>query len=559
MGSKLLRLVTAIVIASCAIAFGWLNHWQVFEQDAFWLVRAGEEIIATGTVPMTDSWTHTVENRPWTHFQWLSSIVFYGAERAAGGVAGLVWLRSVLTALLFFAVGALIVRSTELSQTSTPQSDRSRTWAVLLWLLPWFYLMSWLRMQLRPDLFGLIFFAILVWLQLREDFTSRRVRGASLLLLVTWSNFHAGTVVFGIALFAAAQIFAKPSIGLAPGVSQGRARLQSAAWSLAAAATWFLTPAHLKILDVAKVASKIQNNPDLQPFRWDLLTYAEGGWSYSLLFGFLALAVIGCFAELRRGWTIKGAYRSRLFVISIFILFLYLFFTRIRALPYLAIFALPLAVLGLNAVFDRLAAGYKRVPYYFVAVFGVAAFFGWMVPDQKKLNVTIGDSVSAQWMPVDTVKFLRENRPKGQIYNHFNFGGYLIYALREYPVFHDGRETPFVELDLSRRLAMATPEKWAQFLRVYDINVVLDRIPQGADENAMYAKFYPSSEWARVASDFVSTVYVRRIDEHYELIRKFAKSGAMPRGGSTRPNLSDSEIRELIRQAEDEIRRRNSK
>ncbi|MCM2281251.1 MAG: hypothetical protein NDI61_05320 [Bdellovibrionaceae bacterium] len=540
--AKKFQIATQTLMLLAALGFGWLNFWQLFEQDAFWLVRAGEEILEAGRIPSLESWTHTVDGKPWTHFQWLSSVFFHFAHSWAGGLEGLVWLRSILTVILFLLIGGLIRRCAGYRP--------ERQWIQLMWFFPWFYLMNWLRMQLRPDFFGLIFFAIVLLLQMRADFSSRRIRSVTLGVLLLWANFHAGTVVFGIAVFVASVVFS-------PSSTSWVSRLL---WVSAGILSWFATPVHIKILEVARIAAKIQNNPDLQPFHWNLLLYSEGGWTYSLLFVFLIFAGVGVFVNgLRGDARLSGAYRSSLFVLSLIGLMLILFFERIRAIPYLTLFALPLAVTGCDWMMDRLAIGKRQILLYASALIVGGIFWGWMIPDQKKINLPLGASVSPQWMPVESAKFVKENKPLGQLYNHFNFGGYLIYALREYPVFHDGRETPFVELDRARREAMATPEKWDRFLRGYNVNVVIDRLPQGGEENALFAKFYPSSDWARVYSDFVSTVYLRRIDEHYELIKQYGKTGGMPKTTNNRPNLSEQEIKDLIRQAEEEIRRRNTK
>ena len=42
-------------------------------------------------------------------------------------------------------------------------------------------------------------------------------------------------------------------------------------------------------------------------------------------------------------------------------------------------------------------------------------------------------------LPVQAMSWVREHKPAGPIFNSFNWGGYLIWALPEYPVFIDGR------------------------------------------------------------------------------------------------------------------------
>jgi hypothetical protein len=48
-------------------------------------------------------------------------------------------------------------------------------------------------------------------------------------------------------------------------------------------------------------------------------------------------------------------------------------------------------------------------------------------------------SVIEQKFPVAAVKFVNEKNYSGSLYNHFNWGGYLIWALPRLPVSMDGR------------------------------------------------------------------------------------------------------------------------
>jgi hypothetical protein len=42
-------------------------------------------------------------------------------------------------------------------------------------------------------------------------------------------------------------------------------------------------------------------------------------------------------------------------------------------------------------------------------------------------------------MPVDAVAFIKQKSPPGRLFNSYNWGGYLLWELPEYPVFIDGR------------------------------------------------------------------------------------------------------------------------
>ena len=60
-------------------------------------------------------------------------------------------------------------------------------------------------------------------------------------------------------------------------------------------------------------------------------------------------------------------------------------------------------------------------------------------------------AVNRTQYPAGAVEYVKEHRPPGPLYNHFNWGGYLIWALPEYPVGMDGRTNLYGEERLRGR------------------------------------------------------------------------------------------------------------
>ena len=63
--------------------------------DLTYLIRAGDEIFATGGIPNVDTWTFTAAGLPWVDQQWGTEVIFAAVYRL-GGWTGLVLLRAVL-------------------------------------------------------------------------------------------------------------------------------------------------------------------------------------------------------------------------------------------------------------------------------------------------------------------------------------------------------------------------------------------------------------------------------------------------------------------------------
>ena len=63
--------------------------------DLTYLIRAGNEIFATGAIPNADTWTFTAAGLPWVDQQWGAEVILAAVYNVAGWT-GLVLVRAVL-------------------------------------------------------------------------------------------------------------------------------------------------------------------------------------------------------------------------------------------------------------------------------------------------------------------------------------------------------------------------------------------------------------------------------------------------------------------------------
>ncbi|MCS6883764.1 MAG: hypothetical protein NZU74_20800, partial [Chloroflexaceae bacterium] len=120
----------------------------------------------------------------------------------------------------------------------------------------------------------------------------------------------------------------------------------------------------------------------------------------------------------------------------------YLGFLAGRNVPLLAVVAPPLLTrhaAGLLAPSgdDRPAfAGNVLLNWVLLVVLALAA----MLKVFTVLPASANERAIAKVSPVGAAEFIRRERPPGPMFNSYNFGGYLMWALYpEYPVFVDGR------------------------------------------------------------------------------------------------------------------------
>jgi hypothetical protein len=154
--------------------------------DAWWHIHAGEEILATGRVADTNTWTIAGDGFAWTSQDWLSNVIMATLYNAGGW--GLGWL-SLVFALAVVAAFALLWRALD-SRVPTPG------WlARMLWLTAGLVVAGPI-VGIRVQTVDLLMAAAVVWILWRYVAAPRPAR---LLLLpviaVLWVNLHAGWVM----------------------------------------------------------------------------------------------------------------------------------------------------------------------------------------------------------------------------------------------------------------------------------------------------------------------------------------------------------------------------
>jgi hypothetical protein len=118
-------------------------------------------------------------------------------------------------------------------------------------------------------------------------------------------------------------------------------------------------------------------------------------------------------------------------------------------------------------------------------------------------------------LPVDAVDFIEENQLPRELFNSYNWGGYLIWRLYpSYPVFIDGRtdlyDDPFMRRYL--RVSLARGD-WQETLDEYGVNTIL------TERGGHLANVLTHvDEWAPLYADEMAVVFVRDTDANRAVI-----------------------------------------
>jgi len=87
---------------------------------------------------------------------------------------------------------------------------------------------------------------------------------------------------------------------------------------------------------------------------------------------------------------------------------------------------------------------------------------------------SMNEAIFQQALPFEAVAYIQTNQPPGQLFNSYNWGGYLLYALPEYPVFIDGRTDLYRDGLIDEWLQVVRAEdEWQQALDKYHVRLIL--------------------------------------------------------------------------------------
>jgi len=459
----------------------------IYNPDLFWHLSAGRFILAHGAVPRADWLSFTKGGTPWLDFEWLAQIVFELAYRAGGFFA--LWLikGAGLFGIWFFLDKALALNGL---------SSRSRAAGLMLWGVP-----ALMNADIRPELFSLVFFSLILWL-LEGVRLGRRSIGAREAVLAAglfalWDDLHLG---FLVALAVAA-------LYLAAALAQGDLRAARAFGTLLIAGFLgtFANPYGAGPYEVAWQHWRQGTVLSRYIAEWRPMSARNPVyWSFWVLLPLCAAAV----ARVRktRAWAPSGA-SVGLGVETLL---------HQRMVPFfaaLAVFVICLAAEKEGVWGRRLL----RAGIALCALLGI-----WLAP-----GVIHGSFFNDQFVPRVAAEFLDRERDVFaplRVYNPWEWGGYLGWRLAPWhKVYDDGRYI-FHEQLPREAAAVADVRAWAKHLADERIDaVLLQNLPTAFPTTKVYPDgsrrsfdrpyylFYaPQSDWALVHWDDNALVFVRR-------------------------------------------------
>jgi tetratricopeptide (TPR) repeat protein len=499
------------LLAVVALIYAFISGLRtVADPDFFWQLSTGRWVAQHHHVFSTDVFSYTAFGQPWI-YPVGSGLIFY-ATYLAGGYVLLSWLGA---ATCVGTVAVLLRRNSAGAATiaivAVPLIAR--------------------RINPRADMFTVILFAVFLSL-LWENYQTGRARLWPLpVLMLAWVNLHLG-FVSGLGLMAA---FAGLDVLQ---MLRGGERRQEAVQRLRRALPWFGATALATVLNPWGwniYAALVRQNRAMaehtnwiaewgkMPFSWSALLHAFSATHPETFYVLLVIVAVAVLAALLQGEvgaaillvgaTYEGIQHLRMEALTACVVVVVGGSVLATALRYAAVWISSVRIRTVLAVTASLT----------IAGLG----FYWCA-DSLKLNEialsSFGGGLS-WWFPERATEFVRQANVPGEIFNTYNEGGYLTWALGpKYRDYIDGRAIPFGPGAFLREaeLMQSSPDsaEWQTEADRYNIHAIILPLDRFESEIGYLKYLCNSTVWKPIYLDEISAVFVRNTPETADLIRR---------------------------------------
>ena len=461
-----------------------LNFFGFTDPDYWWHLRTGQYIVETNSIPKVDLFSYTFQGEPRVAQEWLSQVLLYLPFRAFGYTGDVILFACIVT-LAFFLIFRLCLK--------LGIND-----LVAILLVFWGALLARPFFTVRPLMFTWLFFAIfLTSLYLYHRGISRWLWHLPL-LMVLWVNLHGGFAIglalIGLMLLAriGERVFMRKPLDL---------RHLLIVLGLSMLAT-FVNPNGFAGISHPLVYLGFDNVSARFISEWQSPNFHDYYW-LSLLASFMLLMALGVVRRQMGGWPV--------------LLTAVLATMALQSVRHIPLYALAMApILGetLLARLDvksrleteRKLPKLRRLNWLIlILLMGgfVAAGVASPLSQLKKMPL----QSRGVTYPEAGAKYVRTNYPEARMFNDYDWGGYLIYAL--FPtqkVFIDGRMDLYSSQVLSDygHVVFLRPD-WEEVLDRYKVDLVL--IHKGSPLSVLLTS---APSWQRVFTGEVEDIFVRR-------------------------------------------------
>lgn len=499
--------VFGIVIVFLALLYTIQN---VSSLEIWTHLKTGEWILRHHSVPHKDIFSYTFYGKEWIDFEWLFQAIVYSTYHYFQ-FKGLVFLKAVIIILVLFVLyknGTLF--------------DRGAHWLTFLALV---LILNTIkpRIVMRPQIFLLLFLSIYIYVLNLYYFGNKNYLYLLPFFQAFWVNIH-GSFILGMVLpglyfliTVAQSLWAnRNNIGAVFKSQRLRAPFISICLVIIAS---FISPYGYQIYVIplrtafAQEAQGFIGEWSPIPLKSLLLFPLDTVFWFKIFF----LLVLSSFLFRKGGF-------KEIEHVALFALFSYMAFTHHRFAGAFGVAMGHVFISNMsNIIGNKLSEKDSISTWKWVSIILVVSlsFFVW---GYQKEYREFGLHVRRGYYPEGVVKFIKEKGIKGNIFNSFDYGGFLIWHL--YPqlkVFIDGRVPTVYSEDFFwlHRQGLENGKVWEKLVHEYDIDVVLIDDKRENGYRLFVKQLDDDPSWSIVAFDEVSILYLRDKPRFKETISKY--------------------------------------
>ena len=482
------RLGEVFFAAVFAAVIGMGSQLMNVDGDLGRHITLGDYILEMRTIPTRDVFSFTKLGDPLTPHEWLSDVLFSIAHRFAG-MDGVVWLTALVLAVSFWLVYKQSLALTNMSIIALVGSVLGAAAASLHWLT-------------RTHIFTILFTAIWTIELDKVRLGLRKKWGIFPIMMAIWANLH-GAFIAGLVIWAL--------------VFLGELLEREKHWSQLRVLLWIGPSAVLASLlnpdglGIWKTGLGFLGNQYLVSHTAEYLPPDFQNPSFWPFLGIIGLSIL--VLGLSR-WRMKYA---RLFLLGSWTaMALY----SARNIPLYIVVVIPILIDSTGRIIkeargklhvnwflnlqDRIAITEKQIRGGLLGLVVMLASISLLLNGVNLDFQGVGNRFSRDVFPVGAVDWMEKNPLEGKGFNHFPWGGYLLYRLwPEQLVFIDG-QTDFYGEELTREYeqVIRLQPGWEEVFQKYNIRWAL--IPT----DSSLANYLSQQEgWEVIFSDQTARIF----------------------------------------------------
>ncbi|MBI2521626.1 MAG: hypothetical protein HYV97_14515 [Bdellovibrio sp.] len=462
---RLQRLIQLVIFGFALIAlFIAAGHYSP-DPDIWWRLKTGEWIFNHAQVPITDVFSEGGITRVWIEYNWLFDLIIYLFYKIGGGYDGVIFYTVILSSLIYLSLLALLK-----DQDLDPLYIHIISAIVVVGLIP--------VLTPRPWLISIFLYIWVLKLLLKyRETQNNRLLFFLPPIFCLWANIHIqfinGLVLLGILTLEAI-------------MPKRRSTLLPTFYALSAcAAITLLNPYGYLLYSVITQLNDPVYFSRIEEFK--VPDFSVPSYLTFPLFAVLAIALL-----IRKRHEAKGFFLILVSFIGLILAF------RARRDIWLALIPLAGLITSLLPKFMTRKAPDLDLKH-------ITLILGSLVALLTIFTSPVSVQDISKHFPVAAVEFLKEQKLKGPIYNTFDWGGFLIWNLPEYPVAIDNRNIVY-----GPRTFLQSLETWrGQGNWSSDSTLLQSNIVIGPRSLPLSHLLQSDPRFKRIYSDKIAEVYTR--------------------------------------------------